>query len=61
MVRFISCSPVPNTLSKHHLSKNLKKKVNKLKILYNLYKKILEYEEKIVDIIHMIDEKIKKQ
>lgn len=60
-MRFISCSPVSNTLLKHHLSKNLKKKVNKLKALYNLYKKILECEGRIVDTIHMIDGKIEKQ
>lgn len=57
---FISYSPVPDSLSKQPPTKNLKEKATKSKVLYNLRKKMLECEEKRVEAINKLSEKIEE-
>lgn len=55
---FISYSPVPDVLS--NPSKNLKEKATKSRALYSLRKKMLDCEERRVEAINKLIEKIEE-
>ncbi|XP_043666630.1 uncharacterized protein LOC122628417 isoform X2 [Vespula pensylvanica] len=57
---FISYSPVPDILSKQHSFKNLKEKATESRALYNIRKMMLVGEERRVDAINKLSEKIEE-
>ncbi|KAL2733864.1 reticulocyte-binding protein 2b-like [Vespula squamosa] len=57
---FISYSPVPDILSKRHPFKNLKEKATESRALYNIRKMMLVGEERRVDAINKLSEKIEE-
>lgn len=57
---FISYSPVSDILPKQHPSKNLKEKATRSRALYNLHKMMLDCEERRVDAINKLSEKIEE-